>query len=93
MVRRPPPPWTIVAAAFVALAFMAWYVGDTLGEQRDLIRELRLELREPGTVADDPPSDVPARDDVFRAVPEIQDRLDDIECRLDSLDDDSGDDR
>ena len=90
--RRPSPSTVLVVATIGLLSWMAWSVGETLGEQRDLIRELRLELREPGVVADDPEGeDVPPRDDVFRAVPLILDRLDDIECRLDRLDDDSGD--
>ena len=86
--RRPSPSTVLVVATIALLSWMAWSVGQTLGEQRDLIRELRLEIREPGAMLEDPDEahSVPEREEVFRTVPQILDRLDEIEGRLDDID-------
>ena len=82
------PRGALVGATLALLSWMAWSVGETLGEQRDLIRELREEIREPGAMLDDPDEaeSVPEREEVFRTVPQILDRLDEIEGRLDDID-------
>ena len=89
--RWPPylsPSSLLVVATIAVLAGMAWSVGATLGEQREAIRELRVELREPGSITADPgdADSVPDREDVFRTVPEMLERLEAIEGRLDELD-------
>ena len=86
--RRPSPSTVLVVATIALLSWMAWSVGETMGDQREVIRELRLELREPGAMLDcpDEAESVPEREEVFRTVPQILDRLDEIEGRLDDID-------
>ena len=86
--RRPSASTILVVVTIALLSWMAWSVGETMGDQRDLIRELRLEIREPGAMLEDPDEahSVPEREEVVRTVPQILDRLDEIEGRLDDID-------
>ena len=81
----------IVFVTTIVVAAMAWSVASAMSDQRalindqsdlideqvDLVAELRQELRDPGSFVDD--SEVPLRADVFRAIPEIEERLEVIE--------------
>ena len=81
----------IVFVTTIGVATMAWSVtsamsdqralideqSDLIDEQVDLVAELRQELRDPGSFLDD--GEVPLRVDVFRAIPEIEERLEAIE--------------
>jgi len=85
--RRPSASTILVVVTIGLLSWMAWSVGETLGEQREVIRELREEIREPGAMLDDPDEaeSVPEREEVFRTVPDMLERLREVEALLADL--------
>ena len=85
--RRPSASTILVVVTIGLLSWMAWSVGETLGDQREVIRELREEIREPGAMLDDPAEaeSVPEREEVFRTVPEMLERLREVEALLADL--------
>ena len=85
--RRPSASTILVVVTIGLLSWMAWSVGETMGDQREVIRELREEIREPGAMIDDPAEaeSVPEREEVFRTVPEMLERLREVEALLADL--------
>ena len=85
--RRPSASTILVVATIALLSWMAWSVGETMGDQREVIRELREEIREPGAMIDDPAEaeSVPEREEVFHTVPEMLERLREVEALLADL--------
>ena len=75
------------AVAVVLVGIVAWQVGSLISEQREAIEKLRLELREPGALLDDPAEaeSVPEREEVFRTVPDMLERLREVEALLADL--------
>ncbi|QBI19352.1 hypothetical protein ER308_07200 [Egibacter rhizosphaerae] len=70
-------------AAVVFVLIVGWHFGSAFDEQQEALRELRIELREPGSFADD--GDAGPRGRVFEQVPEMHERLRDVDGQLDEI--------